>query len=87
MAKIKASLIAFQFRDLNQTPISINSNTHHSELKLTADSKVIYFRCDSFNVSVGAEETCSKYQRPAAVGVCLENARVVISICELCELL
>jgi len=26
MAKIKASLIAFQFRDLN-TPISINSNT------------------------------------------------------------
>lgn len=72
MAKIKASLIAFQFRDL-KTPISINSNTHHSELKLTADSKVIYFRCDSFYVSTGAEETCSKYQRPAAVGGCLEN--------------
>lgn len=69
MAKIKATLIAFQLRDLNQTPISINSSTHHSELKLTADSKVIYFRCDSFYVSTGAEETCSKYQRFAAVCV------------------
>lgn len=83
MAKIKASLIAFQFRNLNQTPISINSNTHHSGLKLTADSKVIYFRCDSFYVCTGAEETCSKYQRTCCFGVCLENARLAISICEL----
>lgn len=63
MGKIKATLIAFQLRDLNQTPISINSNTHHSELKLTAYSKVIYFRCDSFYVSTGAEVTRSKYQQ------------------------
>ncbi len=68
MAKIKATLIVFQLSDLNQTPISINSSTHHSELKLTADSKVIYFRCDSFYVSTGAEETRSKYQRFADVG-------------------
>ncbi len=70
MAKIKATLIAFQLKDLNQTLISINTNTHHSKSKLTADSKVIYFRCDSFNVSTGAEETRSKYQRFAAVCVC-----------------
>ncbi len=71
MAKIKATLIAFQLKDLNQTLISINTNTHHSKSKLTADSKVIYFRCDSFNVSTGAEETRSKYQRFAAVCVCV----------------
>ncbi len=78
MAKIKATLIAFQLKDLNQTLISINTNTHHSKLKLTADSKVIYFRCDSFNVSTGAEETRSKYQRFAAVcggGGDLENVQ------------